>query len=521
MAAATAVSPPIVNVDAHPPRDITEKVLKAGVAKAGLNLGSMFALAMLAGVFIGLGAEFCTLVITGSSLGFGLTKLIGGLVFSLGLILVVVSGAELFTGNNLMTVAWLNGAITWQRVLRNWTVVFLGNFAGSVLLAAVMFLTRQWAGAEYTVGATALRIAADKAALPLSAALARGVLCNLLVCLAVWQCFAGRSVTDKVLAIVFPITAFVASGFEHSVANMYFIPYGMMLKGNAAVVTAAGLDAAQLSNLTFGGLFANLIPVTIGNLVGGAVVVGAVYWYVYMRHEPKPAPAAAAIPAFPTVTAIPRPLALLPEGKVVKNQSDHQPAPVTLLGSFTIASADMYYSEVAQRDIYMRDDPETGFHIWGEVAGGVSEADLGEVLLEYAMSAVAVGDLPQAFRRIDGFGRKLGESLAIHIMQSTPAENTVSRAACALECVLESLGVEFVVEHDGDDLSYTLAHCPLCDTSDRSGLSHVEVAHHGLNALCHSLIHSLDPDLRVKLPRKPSMDTIFTMTLNPVHTVGG
>lgn len=521
MVAASAVSPPIPSIDAHTPRDIAEKVLKVGVTKAGLNLGSMFALAMLAGVFIGLGAEFCTLAITGSTLGFGVTKLIGGLVFSLGLILVVVSGAELFTGNNLMTIAWLSGAVTWQHVLRNWTVVFLGNFAGSLALAAVMFLTRQWVGSEFAVGATALKLAADKAALPLGVALARGILCNLLVCLAVWQCFAARSVTDKVLAIVFPITAFVASGFEHSVANMYFIPYGLMLKGDPAVVAAAGLTEIQLSHLTVSGLLSNLIPVTIGNLIGGAVVVGAVYWYIYLRHESKTAPTIAAVPELSAVTPIVRPLALLPEGKVMKTQSE-QPAPATLLGSFAIASADMFYSEVAQRDIYMRDDPETGFHIWGQIeGGGTSEADLGEVLLEYAMSAVAVGNLPQAFRQIDGFGRKLGERLAIHIMQSTPAENTVSRAACALECVLEALGVEFVVEHDGDELSYTLAHCPLCDTSDRSGLSHVEVAHHGLSALCHSLIHSLDPDLRVKLPRKPSMDTIFTMTLNPVHVTVG
>ncbi len=513
MAAASAANPPVVSMDAFAPRDIADRVSKAGVVKANLNLWSMFLLAVLAGVFIGLGAEFCTLVITGASIGFGLTRLIGGLVFSLGLILVVVSGAELFTGNNLLTIAWLNGSASWQRVLRNWTVVFVGNFVGSVALAALMFLTRQWAGAEYAVGATALRIAADKAALPFTVALARGVLCNLLVCLAVWQCFAGRTVVDKVLAIIFPITAFVASGFEHSVANMYFIPYGLLLKGDAQVVAAAGLTEVQLSHLNLGGLLANLVPVTVGNVVGGGVAVGAVYWFVYLRHERKPQPVVEQMK--PELVPIARPLALLPEGNIMRTQID-QPAPATLLYSFTVASADMFYSEMAQRDIYVRDDAETGFHIWGEVAGGggMSAADLGEILLEYAMSAVAAGDLPHAFRQIDKFGKHLGEALAVRIMQCTPADNPVSRAACALECVLEALDVQFVVEHDGDQLSYILDHCPLCDKSDRTGLSQVEVAHHGLNALCHSVIRALDPDLKVKLPRKSRMDRIFTMTLN-------
>lgn len=516
MSAAPATSIPVVSVDAFAPRDIAERVAKAGIAKANLNLWSMFLLAILAGVFIGLGAEFCSLVITGINIGFGLTKLVGGLVFSLGLILVIVSGAELFTGNNLLTIAWLNGAITWQRVMRNWTVVFFGNLVGSVALAGLMFLTRQWAGADYSVGATALRIAADKAALPFSVALARGVLCNLLVCLAVWQCFASRTVADKILAILFPITAFVASGFEHSVANMYFIPYGLLLRGDAQVVAAAALTETQLSYLTVGGTLANLIPVTIGNLIGGGAAVGAMYWLIYLRQERK-APQTA-IEVKPELVPVARPLALLPEGTVMKTQLN-QPQPATLLYSFTVASADMFYSEMAQREIYMRDDAETGFHIWGEIAGGggTTAVDLGEILLEYAMTAVAAGNLPSAFRQIDHFAKKLGESLAVRIMQCTPADSAVSRAACALECVLEALDVQFVVEHDGDEMNYILDHCPLCEKSSRTGLSQVEVAHHGLNALCHSLISALDPELKVKLPRKPRMDRIFTMTLNSAH----
>jgi hypothetical protein len=277
-----------------------------------------------------------------------------------------------------------------------------------------MFLTRQWTGADYAVGATALKIAADKAALPLTVALARGVLCNLLVCLAVWQCFAGRTVADKVLAIIFPITAFVASGFEHSVANMYFIPYGLLLKGDAQVVAAAALTDMQLSQLTVVGLLSNLVPVTVGNLIGGGVAVGAVYWFVYLRHERKPQ---AVVEVQPELVPIARPLALLPEGTVMTKQPD-QAAPATLLYSFTVASADMFYSEMAQRDILVRDDAEKGFHIWAGITGGggTAAADLGEILLEYAMSAVAAGDLPHAFRQIDTFGKKLGE-LAIRIIQ--------------------------------------------------------------------------------------------------------
>lgn len=506
--------------DAFAPAAVAARVSTAGVAKSNLRLGRMLWLAILAGVFIGLGAEFCTLVITGSSAGFGLTKLLGGLAFSLGLILVVVAGAELFTGNNLLTMAWLDGKVSTQKLLINWGVVFIGNLIGSLALAGLMYLTKQWALSDYGVGATALKIAADKCALPFMTALARGVLCNLLVCLAVWLCFASRSVVDKVFAIVFPITAFVASGFEHSVANMYFIPYGLLLKQNPAVVQAAGLSVEQLSHLTVNGFFSNLIPVTIGNLIGGGVMVGMVYWFVYLRTdrraEPQVEPASGR--PLPLVVPVSRPLVLLPEGSEMKTMKDQQPQSAVLVYSFTIASGDMFYSEMNQRDIYVRDDPVSGFHIWGEIPGGGNAcANLGNVLLEYAMSAAAQGDLPQAYRQMDCFGRRLGESLAVQILRGTAGESSTNRAACALECVLEAMDVHFVVEQHGDELIYTLDCCPLCEKSEHTGLSQVELAHHGLNALCYTMIRALDPEFRVRLPRQPGADRIFKMILDRAH----
>jgi formate transporter len=245
----------------------------------------MFALAVLAGAFIGLGAEFSTLVITDSGLGFGVNRLLGGLVFSLGLILVIIAGAELFTGNNLIVMAWVGGKLTLGQVMRNWIIVYFGNLVGSLLTVMLVYLTRQWTFANYHVGATALNIANAKVNLSFAEGLARGILCNALVCLAVWLCLSGRSVTDKILAIVFPITAFVASGFEHSIANMYFIPMGLLLKGESQVIAAAGKVAGDLVNLNLQGLAGNLISVTTGNIFGGGFMVAVVYWFIYRRPQ--------------------------------------------------------------------------------------------------------------------------------------------------------------------------------------------------------------------------------------------
>ena len=272
-------------LDSVPPPEMAERMENVGVKKVQLDFWSMFALAVLAGAFIGLGAEFSTLVITDNGLGFGVNRLLGGLVFSLGLVLVVIAGAELFTGNNLVVMAWVSGKLALGQVMRNWIIVYFGNLVGSLLTVMLVYLTRQWTFANYQVGVTALNIAHAKVNLSFAEGLARGILCNALVCLAVWLCLSGRSVTDKILAIVFPITAFVASGFEHCIANMYFIPLGLLLKGEPQVLAAAGKAAGDLVNLNVQGLAGNLISVTTGNIFGGGFMVAVVYWFIYRRPQ--------------------------------------------------------------------------------------------------------------------------------------------------------------------------------------------------------------------------------------------
>jgi formate/nitrite transporter len=253
-------------------------------AKTSRDAISVALLGILAGFFIGLGAVFCTLVTTDIGLGFGLGKLLGGLAFSLGLILVVVAGAELFTGNSLIVAPWLSTRVSGSALLRNWGIVYFANFAGALILVAIIFHGQFWALGGYEVGANALMIAASKTSLAFWPALCRGIMCNVLVCLAVWMCLAGRSVTEKILAIVFPITAFVACGFEHSIANMFFIPMGIAMAGQAEVVQAAGVTASQIANVNVLGLLHNLIPVTIGNIIGGSSV-GVVYWLIFLRKQ--------------------------------------------------------------------------------------------------------------------------------------------------------------------------------------------------------------------------------------------
>ncbi|MEZ4593894.1 MAG: formate transporter FocA [Chloroflexota bacterium] len=274
------------NVDALVPKAMAHKAEAAGVAKATLGPLRMLALAVLAGAFIALGAIFATTVTTGSTLSFGLTKLLSGLVFCLGLILVVGAGAELFTGNNLIVMAWAAGHVTTRQVLRNWVIVYIGNFIGSVLTAVMMFFSQQYTFANGAVGQNALNIANGKVNLEFGQAIVLGIMCNALVCLAVWLCLGGRSATDKVLAIIFPITAFVAAGFEHSVANMYFVPMGLLIKAGAPEAFWAGIGSTAVSypSLTWGNFFLhNLLPVTIGNIIGGALMVGLAYWFIYLR----------------------------------------------------------------------------------------------------------------------------------------------------------------------------------------------------------------------------------------------
>ena len=276
-------------LDAYATAQKAARVEKAGITKGNLNLLSSLALAVLAGMFIAFGAVLFTFVIYDSPLSVGLTKLIGGLVFCLDLILVIVAGAELFTGNNLLMMAYVSRKISLEQLLRNWGIVFFGNFIGALIVVILIWLSGHWSTGNSAVGLKALMIANGKVNLGVLPALIRGVLCNMLVCLAVWLCFSGRSVTDKILAILFPITAFVALGFEHSVANMYFIPAGLFLKRDPEVLAAAQSllgKMPDLSRLTISGfLIRNLLPVTIGNIIGGSFFVGAIYWFVYLRRS--------------------------------------------------------------------------------------------------------------------------------------------------------------------------------------------------------------------------------------------
>ena len=279
---------PILSVDAFIPPEMAVKAEAIGVKKAIMGWRNTLALAVLAGAFIALGAIFATTVTTGASgqLTFGVGRLLGGLAFCLGLILVVVAGAELFTGNNLIVMAWADRRLSIRSVLRNWGLVYAGNFVGAIATVIFMFLSKQYMFSGGAVGLNILTIANTKCGLGFVQAIALGVMCNALVCLAVWLCFSARTTTDKILSIIFPITAFVAAGFEHSVANMYFIPIGLFGKAGAApdFWTAIGKTAADFPKLTWYNFFiANLLPVTIGNIIGGAVMVGLVYWFIYIR----------------------------------------------------------------------------------------------------------------------------------------------------------------------------------------------------------------------------------------------
>ena len=275
------------SIDALLPAEIAEKAEEVGVHKAQLDVLSLVALAVLAGAFIALGSMFATTVLAGADgvIPFGVSRLLAGIVFGLGLILVVLGGAELFTGNNLMVMAWAASKLPLRDMLRAWAIVYVGNFIGAVGTALLVFLSGQYLAGHGTVAAVALKIASDKTALPFDHALFLGILCNVLVCLAVWLSFGARTTTDKVLAVLFPVSAFVAAGFEHSVANMYFIPLGLFMKawGPAEMWTEIGNSASAYSGLTWPAFFLGLIPVTIGNIIGGGALVGGVYWFIYLR----------------------------------------------------------------------------------------------------------------------------------------------------------------------------------------------------------------------------------------------
>jgi formate transporter len=265
----------IYGFDAYSPREIAQRVETVGVAKARLPLLQLALLGLLAGAFIGLGALGFVVVKSDPTLGYAAGQWLGGLVFSLGLLLVVVAGAELFTGNNLLAMAWAGGLISSTELLRNWLVVCLANLAGAAGLALLVHLSGHAQLNGGAIGQTVLKIALAKQALPWQEALMRGVLCNLLVCMAVWMALAGRSVVDKAVAIVFPISAFVAAGFEHSIANMYLMPLAWLLQ-------QSGLVPGQ-PVVSWAGMLGNWLPVIAGNLLGGSVLVALVYHLIYRR----------------------------------------------------------------------------------------------------------------------------------------------------------------------------------------------------------------------------------------------
>ncbi|OJX46913.1 MAG: formate transporter FocA [Chloroflexi bacterium 44-23] len=275
-----------------------DSILPAGIAKKAEEIGvrkvktapiNVFLLAILAGAFIALGSVFYTTVLAGSAaLPYGMARFLGGLAFCLGLILVVLAGAELFTGNNLIVMAWASKSVGFADLLQNWGIVFLGNFVGAIGTAVLMLLTKQYTFGSSTVGETALKIATAKVHLGFGQAIVLGILCNSLVCLAVWLTYGARSSTDKILAIIFPISAFVAAGFEHSVANMYLVPFGLLVQQfDPSFVVSLG-DKVNLAGLTWGAFFLkNLLPVTIGNIIGGAGLVGIIYWVIYLRRSKR------------------------------------------------------------------------------------------------------------------------------------------------------------------------------------------------------------------------------------------
>ena len=288
-----------IHIDALLPQEMAARVEFLGVRKVEMPFLKMFMLSVLAGAFISLGAIFATTVGAGSlpvtgadgtvpftvGMPFGVSRLLSGLVFCLGLILVVVGGAELFTGNNLIVMAWASGKVKGRALLRNWVIVYAGNFVGAMGTAILMFFTQQYTFGSNSIGIAALRIGVAKCDLAFLQAVALGTLCNALVCMAVWLTFSARSTMDKIAAIIFPITAFVAAGFEHSIANMYFIPYALLIKMFDPDFVAVVADkVADLDKLTWQAFFLdNLLPVTIGNILGGAVFVAAVYWAIFLR----------------------------------------------------------------------------------------------------------------------------------------------------------------------------------------------------------------------------------------------
>ncbi|HYW62755.1 MAG TPA: formate/nitrite transporter family protein [Bradyrhizobium sp.] len=272
----SAPQPPVFNSNAYSPAEIKRAVEKVGVKKTRLPFLASFMLAVVGGGSIGLGALYYTVVASDAGLGFAATRVLGGVAFSLGLALVLIGGAELFTGNNLIVMAWASRKVSTPAMLRNWGIVYFGNLVGALGLAVLVLLSHHLDMNGGRIGLSILNTAVAKIQPDVVTLFIKGILCNVLVCLAVWLSYAGRSVADKIIAALLPVSAFIAAGFEHCVANMYFLPLAWLM-----VATGHAPDGFDASTITMSGIIHNLIPVTLGNIVGGGALVGAVYWIIY------------------------------------------------------------------------------------------------------------------------------------------------------------------------------------------------------------------------------------------------
>jgi formate/nitrite transporter len=270
--------PPIFSFNAYSPSEIQDAIETVGVKKANLPLLPCFMLAVVAGGSIGLGALYYTIVASDAELSFATTRVVGGLAFSLGLALVLVAGAELFTGNNLIVMAWASRRVSTRAMLRNWLIVYCGNLAGALGLVVLVLLSHHLDMNGGRIGLSILNTAVGKISPDVVTLFFKGVLCNLLVCMGVWLAYAGRSVTDKIVGLILPVSAFVAAGFEHCIANMYFLPLAWVMTATGQV--PAGFDA---SVITLPGIIHNLVPVTLGNIAGGSGFVGLAYWTIYRK----------------------------------------------------------------------------------------------------------------------------------------------------------------------------------------------------------------------------------------------
>jgi formate/nitrite transporter len=278
-------APQVVTFDAILPASMAVRAEQSGVIRAATDPLTVFVLSILAGAFVAFGAIFATTVTAGGGLSYGVGRLLTGLVFSAGLVMVIIAGAELFTGNNLIVMAWASRKIRTRALLLNWVLSFSGNFVGAIATAVLVFYSTQYTFGDGAVGLVALNVANAKASLQFVPALILGILCNALVCLAVWMLFSARTNIDRIVTAIPPVAIFAAAGFEHCIANIYFIPMGLFIKAGApdSFWKAIGKTAADFPELTWSNFLANLFPVTIGNIIGGSLMVGVVYWFVYLR----------------------------------------------------------------------------------------------------------------------------------------------------------------------------------------------------------------------------------------------